>query len=179
MTEEWRPVAGWEHVYQVSDHGRVRSIPRSVARSDGKVFHYKGQVLRPAMRDRAGGYPAVGLSYEGRLKTYPVHRLVAIAFVPNPEGLETVNHKDGDKRNIRAENLEWMSVADNVKHGFAMGLIPLSAKGERHKNAKLLDKSAEIIRKEPQRYGMATELAKRYGVSVSTIHLIRRGKRYA
>ena len=101
--EEWRDVVGYEGLYQVSSEGRIKSL------------HYFGgnrQVIM-SQNTRKDGYKCVGLSKNGIAKTNMVHRIVAEAFIENPDNLEMVNHKDEDKGNNRVENLEWCTRSYN------------------------------------------------------------------
>lgn len=116
---EWRTVAGWES-YQVSDAGEVRSLSRIVHRKDGKIQTFVGRDMRPMLNSK--GYPAVRLSAPGRRAVVPIHRLVALAFIPNPNVLREVNHLDGVKTNNALANLEWTDAAGNRKHAWRMGL---------------------------------------------------------
>ena len=116
--EVWRPVVGWEGLYEVSSHGRVRSVDR-VHEQKGRygqiVRHlYKGQLLSPRIRRY---YLAVTFCIDNKLIAFPIHRLVAQAFVPNPDNLPCINHKDECKTNNHADNLEWCSILYNNKYG--------------------------------------------------------------
>lgn len=110
--EVWKDVRGYEGLYQVSDQGRVRSLDR--INSAGK--RTRG-TIRKQTKNVKNGYLYVGLSKNGKSTNYSVHRLVAIAFIDNLEGLYTVNHKNENKEDNRACNLEWMSLSDNLKYG--------------------------------------------------------------
>lgn len=101
--EVWRPVIGFERVYEVSNFGIVRSLPRE-SQSGLRRRLLKPCVLRPTTQNR--GYLLVCFSVDSKRAYRTVHRLVAQAFVPNPHGLKEVNHFDGNKGNNRAENLE-------------------------------------------------------------------------
>lgn len=118
MNEEeiWKPIDGYEG-YEVSNQGRVRSLDRVVEYSNGKKVLYKGQIMR--QRCNENGYPMVGLRQKGPQKRFSVHRLVAQAFVenPNPSEFTEVNHKDEIKTNNKADNLEWCSRSYNVNYG--------------------------------------------------------------
>ena len=112
MTENevWKDVAGYEGYYQVSNKGNVRSVERIV-----RGRKYGGRTLRPA--HDIGGYLYVVLSKNGVTKNKKVHRLVAEAFIPNPNNYLEINHKDEDKTNNHVENLEWCTREHNINHG--------------------------------------------------------------
>jgi hypothetical protein len=129
MEEIWKDIEGYEGLYQVSNLGRVRSVSRMIQRDDkwiGKVitFYHKGRILRQAKT--VDGYSQINLWKEGGCHTHRVHRLVAKAFIPNPDNLETVNHKDENILNNRADNLEYLSVADNIRYGTGIARRRLS-----------------------------------------------------
>ena len=107
IIEQWRPIEGYEGLYQVSNLGRVRSLGNDKKR--------KEKILRPLMNNC--GYLLVNLSKEGKQKMFSVHRLVAQTFIPNPEGLPEINHRDENPSNARAENLEWCDHRYNMNDG--------------------------------------------------------------
>jgi hypothetical protein len=113
--EEWRDVVGWEGLYQVSNLGRVKSLPRP--RNAIHPYITKERILRPRKVGKDREYLSVALCYEGKYKQEKVHRLVAKAFVPNPNNYTEVNHKDENKGNNVALNLEWCSRSYNVNYG--------------------------------------------------------------
>ena len=115
MTEEWRPIVGYEGLYEVSNTGQVKSFDRYVKYSNGRIHLHKGKVLSP-IKDR-DGYLQVNLCYSGRINSIKVHRLVAQAFIPNPDNLPQVNHKDENKTNNCVENLEWCDSKYNNNYG--------------------------------------------------------------
>lgn len=109
MEEEWRPVKGYEGLYEVSNMGRVKSL------------HYgKERILRPS--DNSTGYRIVELAKQAP-KRKLVHRLVAEAFIPSPMNLPVVNHLDGDKHNNCVSNLEWCTYRQNTLHAIKLGLF--------------------------------------------------------
>ena len=107
--EEWRDVVGYEGLYMVSNCGRVKSLKFS----NGK----REKIMK--LSDRGNGYLRVSLSKDGESKHYNVHRLAAIAFIPNPDNLPYVNHKDECKTNNNVDNLEWCTVEYNNTYGTA------------------------------------------------------------
>lgn len=113
-TEKWAPIRGYDGAYEVSDHGRVRSLDRV----DSAQRRLRGRLLRPTTRAK---YQSVTLSSSGVHRYFYVHRLVAQAFVFNPDPSYEVCHIDGDRLNNHASNLRWDShqanQMDMVKHG--------------------------------------------------------------
>lgn len=114
--EEWRDVQEYEGLYQVSNLGRVKSLDRLVTKNDGIQLILKGKILKPNI-DK-GNYLSVMLSKNGVTKRMKIHRLVAIAFIPNPNNYPEVNHKkefNKDKNNVN--NLEWCTSKYNANYG--------------------------------------------------------------
>ena len=125
MTDrEWRWIQGYEHMYQVSNDGLVRSVDRYVycEVSPDNLQFLCGKILK--QRKNHKGYPVVYLSKYGKQSTRVVHRLVAKAFIPNPNNLPQVNHKDGNKENNNVCNLEWCTNSENQIHAWKTGLQP-------------------------------------------------------
>lgn len=109
--EEWRPVKDYEDLYEVSNMGRIRSLDRTSL--DGRSL--KGEIMKPTIC--SCGYSQIRLVKNGVRKSYMTHRLVAIAFIPNPNNLPEVNHKDENKLNNSIDNLEWCDRKYNVNYG--------------------------------------------------------------
>ena len=103
MVEVWKPIDGYEGLYEVSNHGRIKSI--------NLYAHKEPKIMR--LSDNGTGYLKVVLSKNNKTKQHLIHRLVAAAFVDNPDGFEFVNHKDENKKNNAADNLEWCDKSYN------------------------------------------------------------------
>lgn len=112
--ELWKDIEGYEGTYQVSNYGRIKSLERKVIRCDGKSFYFAQRILK---YKKARGYDCVGLSGENETKYFRVHRLVAFAFIPNPNDLPQINHKDENPHNNMAVNLEWCTPSYNLNYG--------------------------------------------------------------
>lgn len=113
VKEEWRPVKNFEGLYEVSNCGNVRSLKRIGNRPFG-VGYYGGVLLK---QSKTSGYQRVSLCKNNKKTGMFVHRLVADAFIPNPDNYPQVNHKDEVKTNNCVENLEWCTVQYNCNYG--------------------------------------------------------------
>lgn len=118
MEEIWKPVVGWEKLYEVSSLGRVRSFDRTTINKAGHAQRFKGRTLRAAADKDS--YDRVVLCVGKKRVNRIVHRLMAEAFIPNPNHLPEVNHIDENKRNNILSNLEWCTDKYNVNHGTAL-----------------------------------------------------------
>ena len=133
IEEIWRDVVGFEGVYQVSNTGIVR-----------RIYPNKTKTLKQC---KAGGrtnkeYLYVNMSAKGKYRSSSVHRLVAEAFIPNPEGLPQVNHKDEDKFNNCVDNLEWCTASYNNRYGTK---IARGVESQKKSQSKHFDKKLEAI----------------------------------
>lgn len=148
MEEIWKPIKDFEGFYEVSNLGRVRSVERTYTKIDKRwsgsyVVRVKSRILKPSIND-VHPYPKYGLSkstYPRKIYTVSGHRLVAEAFIPNPNNLPTVNHIDHDKTNNRVDNLEWVTAEQNTKAAIDFGVF---SKGVR-KLTKLSDKQKHWV----------------------------------
>lgn len=114
LTEVWKDIKGYEGRYQVSNTGRIRSVARVVTWKNGEVKTYKSRIMKTKAR---GNYVGISLYKDYKSKDYMVHRLVAEAFIPNPDNLPFVNHIDENKENNIASNLEWCTRQYNNNYG--------------------------------------------------------------
>jgi len=174
MIELWKSIPGYEGIYEVSNLGRVRSLDRLRKNPNG-MAKFKGRIIT----GNHGGkhYFQVALHKDGRKQYYSVHRLVAEAFIPNPDNKPQVNHIDGNKQNNVYTNLEWATPSENILHSFRTGLNPCS--GEKNVNAKLNPDIIAKIRSEyikGQRGSGLLALSKKYGVAKSTMLSIISGE---
>ena len=163
--ERWKAISGYEGIYEVSDRGRVKSLDR--------INHYKRnikeRILKPRINNR--GYCHSYLYINGVAKSIKTHRLVAIAFIPNPNDYPFVNHIDGIKTNNYVNNLEWCTRLYNVRHAFTNGLM-VSVNGSKHGGSKLTEEDVIDIR---IRLGLGESkkgIARLYGVSDTQISRI-------
>lgn len=116
----WAAIPGFDGYYEISDDGQVRSVERVAIRRDGKPMPVHGKILKQVVSN--AGYMRVSCKVDNFGKWVPVHRAVAMAFIPNPENKREVNHKDGNKLNNTVENLEWVTPKENTKHKYETGL---------------------------------------------------------
>lgn len=117
MEEIWKEIKDYPN-YEVSNFGRVRTLKYF----SNVTKKYYDRILVLKQKTSYCGYNHVGLSNKDGRKTKVVHKLVAKAFIPNPNNLREINHKDGNKQNNSVTNLEWCSRSDNIKHAYKMGL---------------------------------------------------------
>lgn len=127
MLEVWKDIQGYEGVYQVSNLGRVRSLDRRVSHPKGGKRFNKGQIIKPGINLQ--GYLFVQLSIGSKICTKRVNRLVAEAFIPNPENLPVVNHKDKNRVNNSVDNLEWCTVKYNNRYSRAKEVLQFDKNG--------------------------------------------------
>lgn len=144
MEEIWKDIDGYEGIYQVSNMGRVKSFDMEVKYPTGTVRIQKGRILRPGSNM---GYPRVNLCKNSISTPKLIHRLVAIAFIPNPANMPEVNHIDGIKANANVNNLEWVTGSGNMKHAHKTGLNSFKVQSDTRKAIIMLDKDGKELRK--------------------------------
>ena len=157
MMEEWRKIPGWDHL-SVSSCGRVRN-------------DRTGKILTPA--SERGNYKKITVNKNGKAHRISIHRAVCLAFIPNPEGKETVNHKNGIHDDNRVENLEWMTQRENNQHKYDVLGFRMSKQGRESLARKRMKK---VIRLEDGKiYDSMTEAAEDVGTVLSNISLAING----
>lgn len=163
MDEEWRPIDAVDGAYEVSTHGRIRRLRKARGTRPGRFLK---------TTPHNAGYLQAALWARNQQHTFLVHQLVAAAFIgPVPYGYE-INHKDGDKHNNIATNLEYITRPDNIQHAIGLGLF--NTKGVNNPQAKLTPALVAEIRSlyNPGGNPGYKALAKRYGVTWEAIRQI-------
>ena len=176
ITEEWRPVVGYENRYEVSNFGNVKSLKRDIITSRC-IYKKETFILKFANRT---GYHVVKL-YDGlaKGKSYQAHRLVAISFIPNPNNYPFINHKNGIKNDNRVENLEWCTNSQNVQHAYDTGLTN-PKRGEQSSSSILKTTDVLYIRDNYGKNGNSyNSMAKQYNTAPSNIFSIVKRKSWA
>ena len=175
MIEVWKDVIGYEGIYEVSNLGIIRSVER---------YDYSGHKRKAKtiafVIDR-DGYAKVHLCLCGKARYHFVHRIVATAFIDNPENLPQINHKDENKKNNKAENLEWCTAKHNINYGKRNALVADAQYGEKAHSSKLTQEDVNKIRQqyEPRsKENNMIKLAKQYGISESQVWRIINNKRW-
>ena len=139
MIEKWIDIAGYEGRYQVSNTGKVRSLARTRKGKFQSICPVKERILK--QNTDKDGYKEVALCTDGKLKYFRVHRLVALAFIPNPQNLPLINHKDENPANNIAENLEWCTCSYNTSYSNYKVSHPVICNGVRYPSIRALSRA--------------------------------------
>lgn len=164
QTEIFKDIPGYEQLYQISNLGRVRSLSRDLYDPKRNLYlrTLPSSIITPVLD---GGYFRLNLYKKGKKKAFRVHRLLAMAFIPNPECKSQINHKDGNKSNNDLSNLEWVTPKENVNHAFDIGLmssthsllnldVKLNLKKKKKKvDQKNIKKTLQVKKEKKKKYG--------------------------
>lgn len=167
MKAKWRSVVGYEGLYEVSTDGRVRTVEHitnghAIMPTELAIKIYKSQ-----------RYARVRLYRDGKSKDHMVHRLVAEAFIPNPDNKPQVNHIDGDRSNNRVENLEWCTASENQRHAYRAGLKDIeNTITHTRKKVRQIDADGNVIKI----WQSMSDAARGLGLQVSNISHCCKGK---
>lgn len=116
--EIWKDIPCYEGIYQASTHGRIRTVDgKTTFTKKHGIRHWKSRILKGRGNNHVTG-ARVSLWKDGKAKDFLVARLIALTFLGQPPEKYTVNHKDGNRLNNHLDNLEWLSLEDNIRHGF-------------------------------------------------------------
>lgn len=180
MEEIWKPVKGYEGLYEASNLGRIRSVDHldTFTTQHGEIITrmVKGKILKQHI-DSRGYYLMVTMSKRGKRSCNLVHRVIAKTFIDNPSNLPEVNHKDEDKANNSVENLEWCDHRYNNNYGSKQTWFL----GENNPGYKFPIDVVIAIRNEydqKNKDGTVTALSKKYGVSTTHVSNIVNRKRW-
>lgn len=155
--EVWKDVEGYEGHYLVSNYGRIKSFYKNK----------NGRFIKPLVMNAGKGYEQVGLYKNGRQKKILLHRLIAEAFIANPDKLPFVNHIDENKTNNHVENLEWCTRSQNNNHG---------TRNQRIANSQSIPVSAKCLRTGKELHFKSIAEASRQGFNASSIWKVCNGK---
>lgn len=164
--EIWRDIGGYEGSYQVSSYGNIKSLN----------FHNTGRPALLSQETTKLGYKRVTLSKDGKVRRFSIHRLVATAFISNPNNYPCINHKDENPSNNHMDNLEWCTIQYNTKYG--SGISKMIATKNRIKSRSMelpvlqIGETNEII----QRYKSLHDAARKTGLCVENICATLKGR---
>lgn len=163
MQDFFLPIKGYEGLYAVSDLGRVKSLDRVTS-------HGRSRVSQDITAGDSGGYLVVDLCSSGKRSTRRVHRLVAEAFLPKPEGCDDVHHKNHDKKDNRSSNLKWVTKQENMEAASEAGRLDGKSRGY---GVKLSQNEVSDILQRLKEGETPQQIAPLFSVSDRTIRHIR------
>jgi len=161
-----------DYNYRVTDEGDIFRIPYTRIDVNGRVIEYNEKKRIPIL---SKGYLKIGLNVDLKRKCFFVHRLVAEAFIPNPDNKPEINHKDGNKKNNNVSNLEWVTHSENLQHAVTTGLIDTKLTSNDVVLIKKIWNIKEETTKEVSSKITKTSLGEMFGVSDTQICKIING----
>lgn len=168
-SETWADINGYFGLYQISNFGRVKRLEKCIVRKGFECI-LPEKILKQKIN--TNGYLSIGLTNNKKRSTVNVHRLVALSFIPNVYNQPAINHKDGNKHNNLATNLEWCSFSENSRHAKSIGLKK-DVFGESHGMTKLLNGDVIDIRNKAMSGMSGADISKLYpSVCYATIRNI-------
>jgi len=175
MEEVWKDIQGYEGYYQISNLGSVKSLERKLPHNKFKnvICNYKERIMK--QNNDTKGYPSIMLRVNNVIKTLRIHRLVAQAFIPNPENKPQINHINGIKTDYSIINLEWCNQSENNTHAYKTGLRTSECvRGINSNHSKLTEENVLEIRRRFLNENISRkELSEIYNVSRRNIcHII-------
>lgn len=173
--EIWKDVVGYEGYYKVNNIGNIKSLERTIIRRDGVCRLYKESKKRSYIGYK--GYVICGFNKGGQKVNKKIHRVVAKAFIPNPEKKLQVNHIDGNKSNNCVSNLEWCTNAENMAHAVEIGLTKGCTLSGEDCNLTTTKKTDVLAMRKEYKKGCYTyqDIAKKFNVGNScAYHILTR-----
>lgn len=177
--EVWKPIIGYEGYYEISNYGRVKSLSRY--KNVGKFSHFTKEKMLALCKTK--GYLRVFLRNNDTAKSQSVHRLVAMAFIPNPENKPSINHKDCHRNNNRVDNIEWCTAKENTAHALSLNRMkPCKNNSEKQRQdisirskrpVAIYDKTNKLIKIFPS----SIDCAKYLNASYATVRVCKTNKK--
>lgn len=175
--EVWRDVVGYEGLYEVSNLGNVRGVARTHLRYDrhGNAYEVHVPARYLVKKDNSNGYYRVSLSRDNRVRRFLVHRLVAMAFVENPDNLPVIDHIDGDRHNNDASNLRWCTQGDNLHYSYQNGRETVFTRAYVRKHQARAT-SRPVIRSDGEEFPSVVAASRALGLSESAVSQVVNGR---
>lgn len=182
IVERWKVYKDFGGRYEVSNHGRVRALARygfHPGNSSGRPHRFRIPARELKQGLTSDGYPKINIGFEGRNNHRTIHRMVAEMFVPGNFYGAQVNHKDGNKKNNLATNLEWTTGSNNVRHAYRVLGRPPATRGEEVYCSKLTEGQVRKIRKKLELGQEKKHIAQEFGVHYMAIYRIAKRQTWA
>jgi hypothetical protein len=169
--EIWKDIQNYEGSYQVSNLGRIKSLERGDICPNGGKFIRKERIMK--LRE-SNGYRRIQLLRNGKYKVYQVHRVVAIAFISNPDNKPFINHINFIRDDNSVENLEWCTHQENILHNVRNNRVKYNI-AEFHPNSSITREQATEVKKLIIKGVKPTPISKQTGINVGIIYNIKAG----